>query len=258
LYAHAAAVFVSTAFGVCLEALREPFGIGYSLNRQMLFQPVHPVIQLLAVATAFTVVGRAPVGAAPSGQSSAANGPGRIVVLGDSLAVSPSAGDSFPARLQQKVEAQSPGWTVVNAGVFGDTTTGGRRRAAAALGKDVRLLILALGANDGLRGVPLATVEANLSAIIESAQQRDIAVLLCGMETPPMRGWEYMLGFHGLFPRLAQRYDVRLVPFLLTGVALVPEMNLRDGVHPNAEGARRIAENVWPYLEEMLQRLPQA
>jgi len=223
----------------------------------MFFQLGPSLTQLLAVATAFAVVG-IPAGASTDRQSSASNGPGRIVVLGDSLAVSPNAGESFPARLQQKLESQSSGWTVVNAGVFGDTTTGGRRRAESLLGKDVRLLILALGANDGLRGVPLATVEANLSAIIETSQQRGIAVLLCGMETPPMRGWEYTLGFHGLFPRLAQRYDLRLVPFLLTGVALVPDMNQRDGVHPNAEGARRIAENVWPYLEEMLHPLPQA
>jgi acyl-CoA thioesterase-1 len=192
------------------------------------------------------------------GRSRADAQPRRIVVLGDSLAVSPSPAQSFPARLQEKLDQSVPGWSIANAGIGGDTTTGGRRRVSSLLQPDVRLLILALGANDGLRGVPLSTVEANLAAIIDAAQQRDIPVLLCGMETPPLRGWDYTLGFHALFPRLAQRYNLRLVPFLLTGVALVREMNLPDGVHPNAAGARLIADNVWPYLEEMVRQLAQA
>jgi len=143
-------------------------------------------------------------------------------------------------------------WVVVNAGVSGDTTTGGVRRVEALLGPDVGVLVIALGANDGLRGVAPETVSRNLSSIIEAAQSRDIAVLLCGMETPPTRGWDYTVAFHRIFPATASKYSVPLVPFLLSGVALVPEMNGSDGVHPNAAGARRIAENVWPFLEPLL------
>ena len=98
-------------------------------------------------------------------------------------------------------------------------------------------------------------IAARLTSSVASntvALRRKIAVLLCGMETPPTRGWEYTVGFHNVFPRVAKRYGVPLVPFLLTGVALVREMNGADGVHPNAAGARRIADNVWPYLEALL------
>jgi acyl-CoA thioesterase I len=175
-----------------------------------------------------------------------------IVVLGDSLSVSPTPAQSFPAQLHTMLDHDRRGWTVVNAGVHGDTTAGGLRRAERLLRPDVAILVLALGANDGLRGVSLPTLEQNLSRIIEQAQARGIRVLLCGMETPPTRGWDYTLAFHHLFPRLAHTYDVPLVPFLLTGVALVRDMNGPDGVHPNTVGARRIAENVFAHLQPML------
>ena len=136
------------------------------------------------------------------------------------------------------------------------TRPGGVRRLEPLLGADVGVLVVALGANDGLGGVSVAAVERNLSTIIETAQARNIKVLLCGMETPPFNGWTYTVAFHDVFPRLARKYNVPLVPFLLSGVALVPEMNGSDGMHPNAAGARRIAENVWPYLEPMLRTPP--
>jgi acyl-CoA thioesterase-1 len=177
-------------------------------------------------------------------------------VLGDSLAVSPSEGQSFPAELQRLTDATRPGWTVSNAGISSDTTAGGARRVDRVLTSDVAVLVVALGANDGLGGVPVLTVEANLSSIIAAAQARGMALLLCGMETPPTHGWDYTLAFHQVFPRLAQRHNVPLVPFLLSGVALVREMNGPDGVHPNAAGARRIAQNVWPYLEPLLRASP--
>ena len=176
----------------------------------------------------------------------------RLVVLGDSLAVSPSTAQSFPAQLQRMVEDAKLPWVVVNAGVSGDTTTGGVRRVEPLLGPDVDVLVVALGANDGLRGVAAEIVSRNLSTIIEAAQKRDISVLLCGMETPPTHGWDYTVAFHRIFPATASKHSVPLVPFLLSGVALVPEMNGSDGVHPNATGARRIAENVWPLLEPLL------
>lgn len=173
-------------------------------------------------------------------------------MLGDSLAVYPARAESFPSVLEARIGRERLPWTVTNAGINGDTTSGGLLCIASLLQPDVGVLVLALGANDGLRGVPLATVEENLARVIQVAQGRDIAVLLCGMETPPTRSLDYTLQFHFIYPRLAQRFGVPLVPFLLQGVALISAMNGPDGVHPNAAGARRIAETVWPYLRPLL------
>ncbi len=180
--------------------------------------------------------------------------PLRAVVLGDSLAVSPSRAEGFPAELQRRLDALHPGWIMGNAGVSGDTTAGGLRRFDQAVPEDTRVLILELGANDGLRGVDITTVERNLSTMIERAQARGARVLLCGMETPPIHGWSYSVDFHRLFPRLAQKYGIPLVPFLLDGVVLNPDLNGDDEIHPNAAGAQRIAETVWPYLQPLVQQ----
>lgn len=177
----------------------------------------------------------------------------RVVVLGDSLAVSPSRAEGFPAQLQRRIETAGRRWIVDNAGVSGDTTEDGLRRFNTAVPPEARVLVLALGANDGLRGIDVDAMQANLAQMIERAQARGIRVLLCGMETPPSRGWAYTVEFHQVFPRLAARYAVPLVPFLLAGVALNPEMNGPDEIHPNAAGARRIADSVWPHLEPLLQ-----
>jgi len=150
------------------------------------------------------------------------------------------------------MNAQQPGWVVNNAGVSGDTTGGGLRRFDQEVPEGTRILILELGANDGLRGVDISTVERNLSTMIERAQTRAIRVLLCGMETPPIHGWNYTVDFHQLFPRLARKYNLPLVPFLLDGVVLNPDLNGDDEIHPNAAGAQRIAETVWPYLQPLI------
>jgi acyl-CoA thioesterase I len=176
----------------------------------------------------------------------------RVIVLGDSLAVYPSRDRSFPAVLQDRLSEREWPWTVTNAGVNGNTTADGLRRLDEVLRGDVAVLVLALGANDGLRGIDISTIESNLSAIITRAQARGVKVLLCGMETPPIRGWAYTLAFHRLFVGLAAEHGVALVPFLLAGVALNPDLNGPDGIHPNAAGARRIADTVWPYLEPLL------
>ena len=176
----------------------------------------------------------------------------RIVVLGDSLAVSPTMEQSFPSRLQARIDREGLQWRVTNAAVWGDTTASGVTRLDAALSPDAAVLIVALGANDGLRGVDVSVIDRNLSTIVRTAQQRSVRVLLCGMETPPTYGWDYSVAFHFLFPDLAQRLAVPLVPFLLAGVALAPDMNGPDGVHPNAAGAARIAETVWPFLQPLL------
>jgi acyl-CoA thioesterase I len=208
----------------------------------------------LAAVVAVASCGSTAGPAAPSspGSDATPGGRTRIVVLGDSLAVSPTRTDNFPAELQKRIDAAGFGWTVTNAGVSGDTTAGGLRRVDDALTADTGILVLELGANDGLRRIEISTVEQNLAAIIERAQSRNVQVLLCGMETPPMNGWDYTVAFHGVFPRVAAKYRVPLVPFLLAGVALVPDMNGPDEIHPNAAGARRIAETVWPYLERVI------
>lgn len=206
---------------------------------------------LLALAVAATSCGRSASPTAPGGTVPEASRRA-IVVLGDSLAVSPSRTESFPAVLQARLNAAHPGWTIRNEGVIGDTTADGVQRINAALTADTAILVLELGANDGLRGDGIATIEANLGTMIERAQARSVRVLLCGMQTLPFNGLNYALEFHQLFPRVAARYNVPLVPFLLEGVALIPEFNLPDGIHPNAAGARRIADTVWPYLQPLV------
>jgi acyl-CoA thioesterase-1 len=141
---------------------------------------------------------------------------------------------------------------MVNAGVSGDTTAAARRRLSTALVGDVRILIVALGANDGLRGVPVDDVRANLAFIIEEAQRRDVRVLLCGFEALPVYGFQYSLDFHRLFIELAARYHVPLVPFILADVIGRRDLLLPDLVHPNAAGARVLADAIWPHLLAMI------
>jgi acyl-CoA thioesterase-1 len=208
-----------------------------------------------------------PTGAAPTSAASAPGGAGsaatavapaaarpRVVVLGDSLSagLGLAQADAFPARLQRKIDSAGLNFEMVNAGLSGDTSAGGVRRLDWSLDGDVRILILELGANDGLRGLSVADMTANLSTIIERAQARGIAVLLCGMEAPPNFGASYTREFHAAFPALARKYRVPFVPFLLNGVAGTTDLNQADGIHPNVEGARRVADTVWIALEPML------
>lgn len=178
----------------------------------------------------------------------------RLTVLGDSLAVSPSREEGFPAVLQNRVDKARLDWVVTNAGVRGDTTAGGLRRLDDVLNQRPQILLVALGANDGLRGLDTSTISKNLSQIISRAKKRGVEVVLAGMETPPLHGWNYTLAFHNVFPVLAREHDVPLIPFLLAGVALDPEMNGQDMIHPNAAGARRIAATLWPILEPLMKR----
>jgi len=185
----------------------------------------------------------APVAPAP--------GAPRIVVLGDSL----TAGlglpieRSYPALLGERLKAEGLNYEVVNAGVSGDTSAGGLARLDWALEGDVRILIIALGGNDGLRGLPADELQANLAQIIERGQARGITVILAGMEAPPNYGRDYIVSFHKVYPALAANYRVALVPFLLQGVAGDETLNQRDGIHPTAAGARIVADNVWAVLK---------
>jgi acyl-CoA thioesterase-1 len=179
----------------------------------------------------------------------------RIVALGDSLTSGKGIGTStaFPAVLQEELDRSGLNFQMVNAGISGATTATGLRRVRDVLDGDVRVLIVALGANDGLRGVSVAQLKSNLSQIIEIAQQRGITVLLCGMEALPVHGWDYSVAFHMAYRDLADRYHLTLVPFMLANVIGRADMMQRDQVHPNASGARAIAANIWPYLKPLVE-----
>jgi acyl-CoA thioesterase I len=194
------------------------------------------------------------LGAACSSDSPASPSPGahKVVVLGDSLGVAPSGSESFPAVLQPRVVAKVPGSTLTNASFPGNTTQDGLSRFDSSVSAGTTILVLELGANDGLEGIPVGTIEQNLSTMIDRAKSRGISVLLCGMETLPTYGVDYSTAYHDIFPRLAAKYGIPLVPFLLQGVALNPQYTQSDLVHPNAAGARIIADTVWTYLEPML------
>ena len=180
----------------------------------------------------------------------------RIVALGDSLTSGRGidASTAFPAVLQEELDRGGFNFQMVNAGISGATTAGGLRRVRDALDGNVRILIVALGANDGLRGVSVAQLKSNLGQIIEIAQARGITVLLCAMEALPVHGWDYSVAFHFAYRELAERYQVRLVPFMLANVIGRADMMQRDHIHPNAAGARAIAANIWPYLKSLLEQ----
>jgi len=177
-----------------------------------------------------------------------------IVAFGDSLTSGPglTQAQTYPALLQQRILAEGLRFRVVNAGVTSDTTTDALRRFDDALVPEARIMILAIGINDGLRGVPVATVERNVMAMVERAKSRGIAVLLCAMEAPPIGGLNYTIEFHRVFTRVADRHGVTLVPFFLLRIVGNPDLNLGDGFHPNAAGHRVIADTLWPYLRPML------
>lgn len=178
----------------------------------------------------------------------------RIVFLGDSLTagLGLDAADTYVSLLQRRLDTGGYPYEVVNAGVSGDTSAGGRRRLEWSIEGDVRILVLALGANDGLRGLPARDMKANLEAIIEAAQARGIEVILAGMEAPPNNGPEYTAEFRAVYPELAKAHDLRLIPFLLQGVAGEPSLNQADGIHPNVRGARIVADVVWAALQPAL------
>jgi acyl-CoA thioesterase-1 len=184
----------------------------------------------------------------------------RIVALGDSLTAGLGLIESqaYPAILQRKLERAGYAFDVVNAGVSGDTSAGGLRRLEWALDGDVRVLVLALGANDGLRGLPVAHMKKNLAAIIERAKERHITVILAGMEAPPNYGPEYTADFRNAYRELANEHDVALIPFLLDRIAGRGELNQGDGIHPNAEGAEIMAATVWNALRPVLERIAAA
>lgn len=181
----------------------------------------------------------------------------RILILGDSLTKGEGlmTEQAFPALLGKKMtESGNQNWTVLNGGVSGDTTAGGLRRLTWLLGKKVDILVVALGANDGLRGVAPAETDRNLQAIIDKAKAKhpDIRIIIAGMQMPDNFGKEYVKKFREVFPEVAKRNNLPLIPFLLEGVGGVPELNLPDLIHPNQKGQEVIAETVWKTLQPMI------
>ncbi len=181
-----------------------------------------------------------------------------VIFLGDSLTAGYQLDEdqAFPAHVEASLIAAGHPVRVVNAGISGDTTTGGLARLDWLLRQEPDILVVGLGGNDGLRGTTLETSEANLRAIILRARAAGARVLLAGMLIPPNYGPDYTRAFAAIYPRLATDLDLPLIPFLLAGVAARPELNLEDGIHPNAEGQRLVAETVLKHLEPLVGALP--
>jgi acyl-CoA thioesterase-1 len=177
-----------------------------------------------------------------------------VVALGDSLTagLGVAADEAFPARLEARLKSEGYAYRVVNAGVSGDTTAGGLRRVDWVLRARPEVVIVALGANDGLRGQEPRAMRANLDEIVRHLQAAGARVLLVGMRMPPNYGGDYTKEFEAVFPAVARRAKVALMPFLLDGVAGVPRLNQADGIHPTAEGQQVIADHLWPYLRPLL------
>lgn len=186
----------------------------------------------------------------------AADAPVKLVVLGDSL----SAGyglpgqAAFPARLAEALKAKGVAVTIANAGVSGDTASGGRDRLDWSVPEGTEAVIVELGANDALRGLDPALTKAALDAILKKLQERHIAVLLAGMKAPRNMGMDYAAKFDGIYAALAQTYPVVFYPFFLDGVAADPKLNQGDGMHPNAAGVDAIVARILPQVEELVAR----
>jgi len=183
--------------------------------------------------------------------------PIRLLYLGDSITAGFGLGEeqAFPALAQKKAEQAGFRTITVNAGVSGDTSTGGLNRINWLLKNRVDILILELGGNDGLRGVDLTLTEANLSAIIEKTKTAwpNVEIVVAGMMVPPNLGHEYTEAFRNMFPKVASRYNATLIPFVLEGVGGIRELNQPDGIHPTAEGHKLVAETVWNVIEPLLE-----
>lgn len=195
----------------------------------------------------------APGTAAPRAASAAALAP-QVVFLGDSLTAGLGLGEeaAYPAIVGELLAERGSAVRIVNAGVSGDTSAGGLARVDWLLSLHPDILLVALGANDGLRGQPVASIEANLREIVRRARAGGARVVLAGMKMPPNYGPDYTRDYEALYPRLARELDLPLIPFLLEGVAADPKLNQADGIHPTAEGQRIIAGLVADALQPLL------
>ncbi len=183
----------------------------------------------------------------------ATDSPKRIVILGDSITagygLDPS--EAYPALLQKKIDEAKLPYIVSNAGVSGDTTAGGLRRIAWAMGKGADILIIALGGNDGLRGIPPEETKKNILGIAKKARTKnpEIQILIAGMQMPDNMGKNFTTRFRAIFPEAAKESKSTLIPFLLEGIGGIQKLNQPDGIHPTPEGQEKVAENVWKFLQ---------
>jgi len=178
-----------------------------------------------------------------------------ILFFGNSLTagygIDPS--QAFPALIQNKIDSLKLNYNVINAGVSGETSAGGNGRIDWILRQPIDVFVLELGGNDGLRGIPLAETKKNLQAIIDKVKAKypDAKIILAGMQIPPNMGQDYTGEFKKIYPELAAKNKISLIPFLLQGVGGDPKLNQDDGIHPNVEGAKIVAENVWKVLKDI-------
>ena len=193
------------------------------------------------------------------GSTAAAAESVRLLILGDSITAGyglPLA-DAIPAKLEAALKARGLNVSVIASGVSGDTTAGGKARVGWAMADKPDAAIVALGGNDGLRGIAPSETEANLDAIVTRLQEKGVAVMIAGMLAPPNLGREYGDDFRAVFPRVAKRHGVMLYPFLLDGVAAKPDLNQEDGIHPNAKGVEVIVRRLVPAVERLLKEVGQ-
>ncbi|MCB1024209.1 MAG: arylesterase [Acidobacteria bacterium] len=179
----------------------------------------------------------------------------KIIAFGDSLTAGfgLTESEAYPYLLQKKLDSLGYKYEVVDAGVSGETSLGGLERVDWILGQEnVRIVILELGANDLLRGVPVENMKKNLDAILEKIKAKNVDVLLCGMLAPETMGRDYQRDFISAFPELASKHKVAFLPFLLEGVAMDPKLNQADGIHPNPKGTKIMTENIFKALKPLL------
>ena len=180
-----------------------------------------------------------------------------ILFFGDSLTAGyglDDVDDAFPGIIQAKIDSLSLDYTVINSGVSGETSAGGKSRIDWVLNQDIDIFILELGANDGLRGVPLKQTKENLQAIIDAVLKKNAntKIVLAGMQLPPNMGIDYITEFKTIFPELTTKNKLALIPFLLKDVGGIPTLNQADGIHPTIEGQKIVADNVWEVLKTIL------
>jgi acyl-CoA thioesterase-1 len=179
-----------------------------------------------------------------------------ILFFGDSLTAGMGLdpNEAFPAKIEERLDSLGLNYSVINAGLSGETTASGKNRIEWVLNQEVDIFVLELGANDGLRGIPPEETRKNLQEIINTVREKnpETRIILAGMQIPPNMGPEYTTEFKKIFPELAEKNNLELIPFLLEDVAGNPELNQEDGIHPTEEGHRIVAENVWETLEPIL------
>lgn len=182
-----------------------------------------------------------------------------ILFLGDSLTAGYGLDElrAFPVFVQAKIDSLEWAFEVINAGLSGETSAGGLRRVNWLLRRKIDVLVLELGGNDGLRGIPVSDMQTNLQGIMDLAREKypDVQIILAGIEAPPNLGDEYTAAFRNVFSTLAEKNSVAFIPFLLEGVGGIPELNLPDRIHPNVEGHHIVANTVWGVLRPVLEDL---